>query len=266
MLDELNKKREKICKKSQILTFIIVAITVICVALTVKHFLFGLLGGFLLIISLYYLSKKYVIPEYNKVKSEIINSTFKNNTTTTYIESFKSPLDIFFDIINMSYTNPLNINYNNLNFKVEDFLITEGNKKGAKVLFKGKILELEIENLFTKDVLALPSFFHEFKNFEETVYDHFKNAEFNLNYTFKGKYLTNTKEKEDLLKIATIFNEIENFHIILYKNNKLSIMIKERENPFECELQKEITNKTIDTAKRSYKEIKKIIEYFINEK
>ena len=100
MLDELNKKREKICKKSQILTFIIVAITVICVALTVKHFLFGLLGGFLLIISLYYLSKKYVIPEYNKVKAEIINSTFKNNTTTTYIESFKSPLDIFFDIIN----------------------------------------------------------------------------------------------------------------------------------------------------------------------
>ena len=43
-------------------------------------------------------------------------------------------------------------------------------------------------------------------------------------------------------------------------------MIKERENPFECELQKEITNKTIDNAKRSYKEVKKIIEYFINEK
>lgn len=266
MLEELNKKREKICKKSQILTFVIVAITVLCVALTIKHFLFGLLGGFLLVISLYYLSKKYVIPEYNKVKAEIINSSLKENTVTTYIESFKTPLDIFFDIINMSYTNPLKINYRDLNFNVEDFLITEGNKKGAKVLFRGKIIEIEIKDLFTKDVLALPSFFHEFKNFEDKVYDHFKNAEFSLNYTFKGKYLSNTKEKEDLNKIATIFSEIENFHIILYKNNKLSIMIKERENPFECELQKEITNKTIDNAKRSYKEVKKIIEYFINEK
>ena len=45
MLKELNNKREKICKKSQIMTFIIVAITVLCVALTIKHFLFGLLGS-----------------------------------------------------------------------------------------------------------------------------------------------------------------------------------------------------------------------------
>lgn len=267
MNEELNKKREKICKKSQIMTFIIVAIAVLCVALTIKHFLFGLLGGFILIISLYYLSKKYVIPEYNKIKAEIINHTLKiENSKTTYIESFKNPLDIFFEIINMSYTNPIQIESNDLKFKVEDFVITDDKKKGAKVTFKGKIIEIEKENLFTKDVLAVPSFFHEFKNYEEKVYDHFRNAEFNLNYTFKGKYLTNTKEKEDLNKIAALFNEIENFHILLYKNNKLSIMIKEKEQPFECELQKEITNKTIDNAKKSYQETRKILEYFINEK
>ena len=267
MLKELNNKREKICKKSQTMTFIIVAITVICVALTIKHFLFGLLGGFILIISLYYLSKKYVIPEYNKIKAEIINHTLKiENTKIDYDESFKSPLDIFFDIVNMSYTNPLLIESNDLKFKVEDFVITEGNKKGAKPIFKGKIIETEISNLFTKDVLAVPSFFHEYRTFESSVYEHFKNAEFNLNYTYKGKYLTNTKEKENLTKIATIFNEIENFHLLLYKNNKLSIMIKEKEVAFECQLQEEITNKTLDNARRSYSEVKKILEYFRNEK
>lgn len=267
MLNELNNKREKICKKSQTMTFIIVAITVLCVALTIKHFLFGLLGGFILVISLYYLSKKYVIPEYNKIKAEIINHTLKiNDTTTTYNESFKSPLDIFFDIINMSYSNSVLITLNDLNFKVQDFVITEGNKKGAKTTFKGKIIEVEIDDLFTKDVLAIPSFFHEYRSFESSAYEHFKNAEFNLNYTFKGKYLTNTKEKDDLTKIASIFNEIENFHLLLYKNNKLSIMIKEKEAAFECQLQEEITNKTLDNARRSYSEVKKILEYFRNEK
>ena len=59
---------------------------------------------------------------------------------------------------------------------------------------------------------------------------------------------------------------IENFHLLLYKNNKLSIMIKEKEAAFECQLQEEITNKTLDNARRSYSEVKKILEYFRNEK
>ena len=264
MLEELNKKREKICKISQTLTFIIVAITILLVALSSKHFLFGIFGGLILVICLYLLSKLIVMPKYNLIKAELIQNVItkeRENIKCSFIESFKNPLDIFFDIINMSYTNPIRIEYKDLNIDVQDFVITENKARKAKILYKGKIIQFEIENFFTKEVLAIPDFLSDSKTFENKAKEHFQNANLELSLTSKGKYLSNTNDKNDLNKIATIFDKVDNFHLILYKNKKVSIMIKEKIEPFECSLQNEIDTKTVENCKKSYAEINKILNY-----
>ena len=65
--------------------------------------------------------------------------------------------------------------------------------------------------------------------------------------------------KDDLRKIGLLFNNIDNFNMILYKNNVLSIMIKQKEQPFEFNLQNEIDLNTIDLAKKCYLDVDKII-------
>ena len=151
MLEEINKKREKICRISQIFTFILVIVAIVLVLLTAEVFLLGLLGGLLLVVLLYTVSKKIIIPKYNIVKGELINLAIKKdreNITTEYIESFKSQLDVFFDVVNMSYTNAIRIKYKGLDIDVEDFVVTERKVRKASVTYKGKTYN----NLETKTI------------------------------------------------------------------------------------------------------------------
>lgn len=268
MLEEINKKREKICRISQILTFILVIIAIVLVLLTAEVFLLGLAGGLFLVFLLYIVSKKIIIPKYNIVKAELISLAIKKdreNITCEFIESFKNPLDVFFDTINMSYTNPIRINYKDIKLEVEDFVVTEKKTRRASIVYKGKIIQFEVDNFFSKEVLAIPDFSGDFKEFQKKAKEHFRNASFELMLTSKGKYFTNTKDKNDLYKISILFDKIDNFHFILYKNNKVSIMIKEKIAPFECPLQKEIDNKTLEDAKKAYSEVNKILNFIEKE-
>ena len=267
MLEEINKKREKICRVSQIFTFILVIVAVVLVLYTAEVFLLGLLGGLLLVVLLYIVSKKIIIPKYNIVKAELINLAIKKdreNITCEFIDSFKSPLDVFFDVVNMSYTNPIRINYKDYKIEVEDFVISERKARRASVTYKGKIIQFEANNLFTKELLAIPDFSNDSKTFQKEAIEHFKNAELKPMLTSKGKYLTNTTDRNDLNNIAVLFDKVDNFHLILYKNNKVSIMIKEKIEPFECPLQKEIDNKTLENCKKAYSEVNKILCFIEN--
>ena len=267
MLEEINKKREKICRISQIFTFILVIVAIVLVLLTAEVFLLGLLGGLLLVVLLYVVSKKIIIPRYNIVKGELINLAIKKDRediTTEYIDSFKSQLDVFFDVVNMSYTNAIRIKYKGLDIDVEDFVVTERKVRKASVTYKGKIIQFSQENFFSKEILAIPDFLNDSKEFQNTAKEHFKNANLVLSLTGKGKYLTNTSIKEDLYKISSLFDKVDNFHLILYKNNKVSIMIKEKVEPFECPLQKEIDVHTLENCKKAYAEVNKILKFIEN--
>lgn len=263
MLEKLNRKRKNACLLSLIITIIIIILVIIVVGFSYKNFLFAVLGAFLLIIGLYFLSKLIVIPKYNKVKEEIINYSIKIkdcDVATNYSKSFSTPISVYFDLSKMSYTNPIKFKINNIETQVEDFIIKDKiNSKKEQIIFKGKILQINNIDLFSKDTLAFPSSFHETKEFELKTREHFKNAILKSVTTYNGKYITNNENKNDLYVIANIFEKIDNFHLLIYKNNNLYILVKEKNNPFEFNLQNEITLDTIEMSKKCYKQFNDII-------
>lgn len=267
MLEEINKKREKICRLSQILTFSLVLVAVLLILFTSEMFLLSILGCLVLVTLLYFISKKVIIPKYNIVKAELIDLAIKKdreNISSEFINSFKSQLDVFFDVVNMSYTNPIRIKYKGLNIDVEDFIVTDSKVRKANIIFKGKIIQFEVNDFFSKEILAIPDFLNDSKTFQKKANHHFKNVELKPSLTYKGKYVTNTDHKDDLNKIAILFDKVDNFHLIMYKNNKVSILIKEKIEPFEWPLQKEIDSKTLENCKKAYSEVNKILYFLEN--
>lgn len=262
MINELNIKRKKATKLSLIITIIIILLTVLIVSFSYKHFLFAIFGGLFLIISLYILSKFLIIPKYDLIKADLISFSLKTNKNIKCqrIKSFVSPINAFFDLSNMSYVNPYSFNKYNLTYDVEDFVITKKRKKNVvNKEFQGKIIKIQINNYFSKEVLAIMDNNQDTKHFVNIANEHFKNATLSSRMTPNGKYLTNTNNKDDLRKIGLLFSNIDGFNMILYKNNVLSIMIKQKEQPFEFNLQNEIDLNTIELAKKCYLDVDKII-------
>lgn len=264
MLDRLNKSRKKACALSLLLTIVVVILTALLIYLVRKSFIFAFFGIIVLIAGLYLLSNFIVIPKYNKIKASIISMSIKdelNNVECQYIKPFTHDLSVFFNINNMSYTNPISFDYNNYKFLVEDFIIKEkikGQKK-EQITFQGKFIKVNIKNLFNKDTVAIPNFCHESKEFENKFSTHFKNATLKSNTTFKGKYLSNNDDKNDLIKIASIFERINNFHLLIYKGDVLTIMLKEKCEKFEFNLQNEITLEILEKAKISFKGLNDVL-------
>ena len=111
---------------------------------------------------------------------------------------------------------------------------------------------------FASLVLVLPKT-NFYKNIEihldylevDNVFEVFTEYELVDHFIFSQR-LTFLENKNDLYVIANIFEKIENFHLLIYKNNNLYILVKEKNNPFEFNLQNEITLDTIEMSKKCY--------------
>lgn len=262
MIKQFNKKRKKATTLSLIVIIIVIALAFLSALLSKIHFLFTILCISLLMILLYFFSKLLIIPKYDAIKSEIIQHSLKNSSYVKCkrIKSYVSVFNLFFTFSNLSYINPFRFYNNKFNIDVEDFVITKKErKKVATRQYHGKIIRIEINNYFSKDILAIMDNNQDTKHFVNIAKEHLSNATLSSYMTPNGKYITNTNNKDDLRKIGLLFNNIDNFNMILYKNNVLSIMIKQKEQPFEFNLQNEIDLNTIDLAKKCYLDVDKII-------
>lgn len=262
MIEKLNKQRKKATSLSLVVILIVVLLAIVSALLSKIHFLFTLFGILLLIICLYLFSKYIIIPKYDDIKGQMIVNSLKlnKNLRCLRIKSFVSPINILFDVVDMSYTNPFRFIKDNINLDVEDFVITKKERKKVAVRsFHGKIMQVNLTNYFSKDILAILDNNQDTKIFMTKANEHFKNAKLVSQMTPNGKYLTNTTNKDDLRKIGLLFDNIEMFNILLYKNNILTLMIKQKEEPFEFNLQNEIDFNTLDKAKKCYCDVDKIL-------
>lgn len=262
MIKQFNKKRKKATRLSLIVILIVILLAAISTLLSKIHFLFTILSILLLVTLLYLFSKFLIIPKYDEIKCDIIKYSIKNSNYVNCkrIKSSVTVFNIFFNVNDLSYINPFRFYNDKFSLDVEDFVITKKRKKNVvNKEFQGKIIKIQINNYFSKEVLAIMDNNQDTKHFVNIANEHFKNATLSSRMTPNGKYLTNTNNKDDLRKIGLLFSNIDGFNMILYKNNVLSIMIKQKEQPFEFNLQNEIDLNTIELAKKCYLDVDKII-------
>lgn len=264
MNELLNKKRKKITTLSLIITLLIIALTVTIICFTFDHILVMFFVAIILVMFLYLLASKFVMPKYAILKTNIIESCYKtkdDNLNISSIKPFNSELEVFFNKVLINYRDALNINILDNKYFLESISVKDATckKKEINYTFKGYILKITSPLNFKNDILAIDENYHESKKFINSCNNHFISSNFKSNIVGNKKYYSNIKNKEDLQLLNKITKTINSFNVILYKDNTLMILIKEKNNEFNFNLTNQIDNETLSKCKDSYDNIFKMI-------
>lgn len=264
MLELLNKKRKNITLLSLILTLLIIVTSVIIISFTIDHIIIMFFVLFSLVVLLYLLSSKIIIPKYQTLRAEVVENIFKSKFNDIIVKknnTFNPSLEIFFSKPLINYLDSNILILNNIEYFVEFFNVVDkvNSKKNSNIVFKGYFVQFEYKLPFTKDILAIAAEHTDSKNFQKTIDNHFTGSTFKTQFTRNGKYFTNTSKKEDFDLLFKILKNLTDFHIFFYKDNKISILIKEKNNNFTFDLKNEIDNNTLQQCKECYENIIKLV-------
>ena len=258
----LNKQRNKISLISILCTLVFVSFYVVSIILFTPIVpLTPLIGGFILLVALYFLSSLYVMKKYQNLKVEVINKSLNNelkcNSIKT-IEDKKSYLYNFYKKDSINIKTQMKLNYDDFYIEIEEFEVTSKRDfKSNKVILAGKHLRV---NLFKnyEDVVFIKNHESETEKYVDFFSYLYNKKDDNVSIDNKKRYVCLYNGKVDI-KILNIFEKFNDFHMINIKDGIADIIFIDKTPIFDFKLQKRIDQNTISNCEKCFNKTIKLI-------